>query len=180
MGSCDTQSREVSEQAKHWVWKLPAISSCVGFLGFVPSWRLGTMKWRSHKQRGVGTVSLSPLPEGPVQPAPYCCHAKIAAFTGTVPLFTHTNLKPTLTQGQTWQPHSASSYLYPCFLWKTKAMHFLKELTLLPPICEYVQLADDLRARSMDLELPWASSLRSTAFICKRPWEQAYLMSFYR
>lgn len=42
------------------------------------------MKWRSHKQRGVGTVS-----EGPVQPAPFCCHAKTAPLTGTVPLFTH-------------------------------------------------------------------------------------------
>ncbi len=29
------------------------------------------------------------MSEGPVQPTPFCCHAKTAALIGTVPLFTH-------------------------------------------------------------------------------------------
>lgn len=92
------------------------------------------MKWRSHKQRGVGTVS-----EGPVQPAPSCCHAKTAALTGTVPLFTPSTSKPTLAQGQTWPPRSVS---------------YLMKITLLPQICEYAQLADDFKGNKCEPQAP--------------------------
>lgn len=58
----------------------PAVSASPGF---IPQWRPGTMKCRSHKRRGVGIMSV-----GPLEPAPSRCHAKTAALTGTVPLFT--------------------------------------------------------------------------------------------
>lgn len=138
------KTRKVSEQAKRQLWMLPAISSWVDSESFVPKQRPVTMKRLSLSRGGWAPCHRTVHP--------FCCYAKTAALTGTVPLFTH---QPQTYAWPRTKVGAAFSFLLLMstlpLKYKGSAIFFMK-LALFLWRCKCVQSPDDFRSKEYG---PW-------------------------